>query len=156
MRTLFLMWIALLAVACQRAEPKPDPSSAAQAAAVEPVNTAHTPSEACQTCQKQHCSAVLAACTGTECNVLRGCIRNSKCGDPAHDTLVPCYCGSAAQDDCLFGKATPNGPCKALIEAGAKSTNPLEVGQRYFDMSYTTGQAIQLANCEQTFCKQCL
>jgi len=114
-------------------------------------------SDACKACQAKHCSAVVAACTSKECLDVRSCIRTAKCADPKRDnSLVPCYCGSADQDDCFFAKIAANGPCKSVMEAGAKSSNALEIGQRYFDMAYPAGQAVQLTSCEQTFCKECL
>jgi len=128
-------------------------ASGSESSTAEPVASARTP--ACQQCLQKHCSAVLAACTGSECSNVRTCIQASHCGDTKRDTLVPCYCGAVDQDDCFFGKAPPAGPCKAPMEIGAKTTNPLDIGQRYFDMAYATGQAVQLTNCETTFCKEC-
>ena len=146
MKIVFLV-CALSLVGCHRSS-----AGGSESSTVEPAS-ARTP--ACQQCLQKHCSAVLAACTSSECLNVRGCIKSSGCSAAKPDTLVPCYCGAVDQDDCFFGKAPPTGACKTAMETGAKTSSPLEIGQRYFDMAYPTGQAVQLTNCEATFCKEC-
>lgn len=109
----------------------------------------------CKQCEDTKCSKLREACKSKECKDAYQCIQANRCGDPAQEEFSRCYCGDTEKTDCFMGGGTPKGACKELLEKAAKSTSPLEVGQKFYDMETDIGQAIQFANCRQSFCKDC-
>ena len=76
------------------------------------------------------------------CARLLQCVRKAQCAEGS--VLYPCYCGTASIDDCQMGKAQPDGPCRQDYEAGAETTDPLQIAMRAKNKRYALGRASQL------------
>src|SRR5882672_10315853 len=88
----------------------------------------------CKACEEKECSKLAAKCSSKECKDIYACVQKEKCGDAVEEDFSRCYCGSIEKTKCLTtGDSAPNGPCKELMEAGARSKNHTEVGQRFYD-----------------------
>jgi hypothetical protein len=109
-----------------------------------------------------NCDPVVVGCNAptlvsdaqrTACQNLYLCMRDRSCANPSDSTdLTPCYCGSAAREDCLVGKAPPNGMCLQQVIDAAGSSDPAVINQRFIDPNYPLGAAMNLASCRASFC----
>ncbi len=107
--------------------------------------------DACSECGCANCLNESNACFGASsskdvmlCKALIDCGR-------AHSCLGnDCYCGTADLFSCLLGFG--DGPCRAQVEAAAKTTDPATISTRSSDTNYPVGRANALGSCASTSC----
>jgi hypothetical protein len=85
------------------------------------------------------------------CTAMLRCTVASHCYQGTGD-LEQCYCGDQKLTDCLTLPGAARGPCKSEIETAARTTNPMDVGQRVTDLKYPAGWAFFLLQCDNTMC----
>jgi hypothetical protein len=106
----------------------------------------------CAKCETAQCDPTIAGCgslTGadqTACLALVACIRMTSCSK--NGDAQPCYCGAVSDTVCLTGGAI--GPCKAQVEAAAKSTDSGTIANEFVDPSFPLGLATNLIGCDAT------
>jgi hypothetical protein len=112
--------------------------------------------EQCEQCEQQQCPVLVQDCQSQECKDALACFKKTKCAAD-EDHLFICYCGDIDKTACFSGPDQPKGACKQALEVAAKTTKPLEVGQRFFDREtpFPSGQAMQLAACLMRNCAGC-
>jgi hypothetical protein len=110
----------------------------------------------CKACEEKQCGKLAAKCISQECKDVYACVQKEKCGDATEEDFSRCYCGTTEKTKCFTeDSSTPNGPCKDVMEAGARSKQHVDVGSRFYDQKEALGQAMQWANCRMSFCKEC-
>jgi hypothetical protein len=110
----------------------------------------------CDTCELEQCPEFRTGCdtfTGTDrdlCLAVIACVRLSSCHQ---NNTLDCYCGTADAAQCLSTSGTiANGACKAEIEAGQKTTDPVAIQNQYTDVTFPAGAAMQLMLCDNAVC----
>ncbi len=98
--------------------------------------------QTCDVCLCLGCTQPKLACfadsdeaRGALCVDLQACVRSSGCFDSE------CFCGTS------FACRTPNGPCRAEVEAGAGTTNALDIDARKMDPNYAIGRSYAIDTC---------
>jgi hypothetical protein len=88
------------------------------------------------------------------CREVIDCIRDSGCAS-ADGSASDCICGENVDVGECQGKSLSEltGRCKDVISAGLGTTDLGEIAVRFGDPEYATGLAVQLIQCEQTFCE---
>ncbi|MEQ1565816.1 MAG: hypothetical protein ABMA64_09280 [Myxococcota bacterium] len=87
----------------------------------------------CATCMATYCTTwdTLAKwCTGGVCDAYQTCMDSSDCAE--QDPSL-CYCGATPLYDCFLGGAVPTGACVTEIETLTGLTDPLAIGQAWYD-----------------------
>jgi hypothetical protein len=91
------------------------------------------------------------------CTDVSQCIQDSNCLDGAGSTLGKCYCGTLSTAACsaapfdLTAPGAPNGPCAAIMQAGATGvTSNTQMLAAFTNKSRPTGAAGQRLNCDKT------
>jgi hypothetical protein len=79
------------------------------------------------------------------CKAVYACVANTKCGE---GNINECYCGTASGAKCLSAGAA-NGPCKAVIERGLESTDPVSIATGFANTDLGGGVALELLSCMQ-------
>jgi hypothetical protein len=151
--------LAILLLGCSKEAPTAPLAgkAAAQASAT----------DACAACRKASCSNyqglfdLVSACFDnkdtafvTECKAVLACANRHECGYQALGA-AECFCGTADLGAC----ATPgvaNGPCQQEWLAAARSTNVKEVSLRFSDVSFPSGVANFLLQCDRESCPSCV
>jgi len=80
-----------------------------------------------------------------DCNKTLDCVRDSGCANGGFALF--CYCGAVSSTQC----DTPGGAagaCKAQIEAGLGSTDPIFIQNNLFDTGMSAGKAMARVDCE--------
>ena len=119
-------------------------------------------SDDCRACLAENCSspdstvgADVYSPTGESCDQLTGadatlcytvltCELQTDCTSITQGAVTPCYCGTST--NCIGGVGV-NGPCKAQIEAGLKSTDASFIAANFGATSLPGGRANALVQC---------
>jgi hypothetical protein len=128
-------------------------AAASSSAAAEAARRYSSPAE-CQACEQKQCAVLAGECSSRECQDVMTCFRSAKCGTN-WDDLDRCYCGDIPIEDCFQGKTPAKGACKQQLEVAAHSVQPLDIGGRFFDRTFDSGKAMQLAQCVLRNCPGC-
>jgi hypothetical protein len=98
-------------------------------------------------CEKELGCESLQGQDKTLCVNLVNCMRATNCWvkDP-----LDCLCGTAKDEACITNAA--NGVCRAEMQAATKSTNPIENGTLFYDISVPAGLANRLLACDRDKC----
>jgi len=111
--------------------------------------------EGCGNCpddNQKGCDVITDPADKKLCEDLYACFLANACvtqGDP-----LKCWCGTNPTT-CVTSNAAPtqaNGPCVALVFAGAKSTDAATIKNRFVNSTYPLGAAVNLISCRGTFC----
>jgi hypothetical protein len=148
------------------------PASATQAlsSSAGPVERLlHTKSTGCWACAKRVCSEAIQRCETIEGTALVGPSQNRQRSELCRASIecvlgqhcvtatasVNCYCGTANGVGC-FSPGEANGPCKAALESGFETVDPVEIGKSFTDVKTGSGSAMNLVHCLiDHHCKAC-
>jgi len=114
------------------------------------VRTDPEPS-ACARCTCEKCQDLALRCYASdspEDNAL--CTAVAECGREQMCASETCYCGTTPLTTCIFGNG--NGPCKAEVEAAARTNLPGDIVTRSSNTEYPLGRANTLAACARENC----
>jgi hypothetical protein len=83
------------------------------------------------------------------------CIWRTGCGSGSNTSgdqanWTNCFCGKGV--DCLVQSVEPQGPCKDEFIAALETSDIGQVNNRFYDLTFASGLAIQVADCDSIFC----
>jgi len=127
-----------------------------------------TDNTACYGCMTEQCPEFLDVCSGVDgvaaagpgkgqdrvtlCHQVYKCVMQSGCGIyPVSTPTLGCFCGDKDPDACVQA-GMANGPCRAEILAAMETSEPAEVVNRYTDITWAGGAALQKVLCEVSAC----
>jgi cysteine-rich repeat protein len=87
-----------------------------------------------------------------DCVNLVSCARVNSCAYDALSQAPACYCGSNMGDPCTQNGPAADAPCVAQYQAASRTTVNAEVLQRFVDLSYPSGWAFFVLDCERQSC----
>jgi hypothetical protein len=104
----------------------------------------------CERCACKQCADAVTACSASgsasrdaKCTAVEACAIEKHCSGMA------CYCGTSTFVECAF---VANGPCRAVIEDAAGTTNPNLIQSRGQDPTTALGRAQTLGDCRRAQC----
>lgn len=89
------------------------------------------------------------------CSELISCIWRTGCGSGTASSgdqanWTNCFCGKGV--DCLVAGAPPTGVCKDEFLAAFETTDIGQINNRFYDVTFASGLAVQTADCDSLFC----
>lgn len=117
---------------------------------------------ACATCTTDNCSL---GPTGTEgccglamaadqllCQALYACFSANAASCTSFGDPTNCFCGTNL-GTCWVAPGAANGPCVSETIAAAKTTNPMEIQNRFISPNFPLGRAVNLITCQGGVCQ---
>lgn len=106
-------------------------------------------------CHAEDAAASCSQLTGDDrrlCEAVEQCFRRTKCWTT--DAFEDCYCGTAKGTACATSAV--NGACVAEVLAATKTSDPVAVGNRFYDLQYPAAHAtVRLVQCEKNCVADC-
>jgi hypothetical protein len=117
---------------------------------------------ACATCTSGNCSLGAMGtdgCCGLSstadqllCQALYACISAHAAACTSGGDPTVCFCGTSGST-CWVAPGAANGPCANETIAAAKTTNPMEIQNRFISPNFPLGRAANLVVCQGGLCQ---